>query len=39
VLKIVAEGQPGFVLGGFASNGFGDLSPGHYNLVSCAITE
>jgi hypothetical protein len=27
VLKIVAEGHPGFVLGGFASNGFGDLSP------------
>ena len=39
VLKVVAEGQPGFVLGGFASNGFGDLSPGHYNLVSCAIAE
>ncbi|MGH6848140.1 MAG: aquaporin Z, partial [Methylocella sp.] len=39
LLKFVAEGQPGFVLGSFASNGFGDLSPGHYNLVSCAITE
>jgi aquaporin Z len=39
MLKIVAQGQPGFVLGGFASNGFGDLSPGQYNLVSCAITE
>jgi aquaporin Z len=39
VLKIVAEGQPDFVLGGFASNGFGDLSPGHYNLLSCAIIE
>jgi aquaporin Z len=39
VLKIVAEGQPGFVLGSLASNGFGDLSPGHYNLLSCAITE
>ena len=39
VLKIVAEGQPGFVLGGFASNGYGDLSPGHYNLLSCAIIE
>jgi aquaporin Z len=24
---------------GFASNGFGDLSPAHYNLLSCAITE
>lgn len=39
VLKIVAEGQPGFELGSFAANGFGDLSPGHYNLISCAITE
>ena len=39
VLKIVAEGQPGFVVGGFASNGYGDLSPGHYNLLSCAIIE
>ena len=39
VLKIVAEGQPGFVLGGFASNGYGDLSPGHYNLLSCAVIE
>src|SRR3984893_16916526 len=39
VLKIVAQGQPGFELGGFASNGFGVLSPAHYNLLSCAITE
>jgi aquaporin Z len=39
LLKIVAEGQPGFELGSFAANGFGDLSPGHYNLLSCAITE
>ena len=35
----VTEGHPGFVLGGFASNGFGDLRPGHYNLLSCAILE
>ena len=39
VLKIVAEGPPDFVLGGFASNGYGDLSPGQYNLLSCAIIE
>jgi aquaporin Z len=39
VLKIVAQGHPGFVLGDFASNGFGDLSPGHYNFLSCAIVE
>jgi glycerol uptake facilitator-like aquaporin len=35
----VAQGHPGFVLGDFASNGFGDLSPGQYNLLSCAIIE
>ena len=39
VLKIMAEGHPGFVLGGFTSNGYGDLSPGHYNLLSCAVIE
>ena len=39
VLKIVAEGGPDFVVGGFASNGYGDLSPGHYNLHSSAIIE
>ncbi len=31
--------HPGFVLGGFTSNGYGDLSPGHYNLLSCAFIE
>ncbi len=39
VLKLVAEGHPGFVLGGFAANGYGDLSPGHYTLQSAAIIE
>ncbi|WOJ89452.1 aquaporin Z [Methylocapsa polymorpha] len=39
ILKIVAEGQPDFVLGRFASNGYGDLSPGHYTLLSAAIIE
>ena len=32
-------GKPGFELGGFASNGYGDLSPGHYSLLSCLVTE
>src|SRR6516164_4768381 len=31
VLFIIASGKPDFVMGGFASNGFGDLSPGHYS--------
>ncbi len=25
--------------GGFASNGYGDLSPGKYSLAACALTE
>jgi aquaporin Z len=39
VLWLIASGKPGWVPGGFASNGFGDLSPGKFNLVSCALTE
>jgi len=36
---ISCSNHPGFVLGGFTSNGYGDLSPGHYNVISCAIIE
>jgi aquaporin Z len=32
-------GKPDWVAGGFASNGFGDLSPGKYGLVSCLFSE
>ena len=39
VLYLIASGQPGFVAGGFASNGYGDLSPGHYSLLACLICE
>jgi aquaporin Z len=39
VLKYIAEGHEGFVLGAFASNGYGDLSPGKYNLHSAATIE
>ncbi|MEJ0094287.1 MAG: aquaporin Z [Methylocella sp.] len=39
VLYIIASGHPGFTLGGFASNGYGELSPGHYNLLSCLVME
>jgi aquaporin Z len=28
VLYLIASGQPGFVAGGFASNGYGEHSPG-----------
>jgi aquaporin Z len=39
VLYVIASGQTGWVTGGFASNGYGDLSPGKYSLGACALTE
>ena len=39
VLYVIASGKPDFALGGFASNGFGDLSPGKYNMASCFLIE
>lgn len=39
LLKYIAEGQPGFELGRFASNGFDQLSPGGYSLQACAVIE
>jgi aquaporin Z len=39
VLHTIASGQAGWVMGGFASNGYGDLSPGKYSLGACALTE
>jgi aquaporin Z len=39
VLYLIASGKPDFAAGGFASNGFGDLSPGKYSLLSGLIME
>ncbi|WP_246336038.1 aquaporin Z [Azomonas macrocytogenes] len=39
VLYSIAIGKPDFVIGGFASNGYGDLSPGHYGLSASLIIE
>jgi len=40
VLYLIATGKAGFsVSAGFASNGFGQHSPGGYSLVACAVTE
>ncbi|VVE75812.1 aquaporin Z [Pandoraea sputorum] len=39
LLYVIASGAPGFDVNGFASNGYGDLSPGHYGLVSAALIE
>ncbi len=39
VLWLIASGKPDWVPGGFASNGYGDLSPGKYGLVACFVCE
>ena len=40
VLYLIATGHAGFdIAGGFASNGYGEHSPGHYSLGACALTE
>jgi len=39
VLWFIASGKPGWEPGGFASNGYGDLSPGKYALGSCIVIE
>lgn len=38
-LFAIASGKAGFEAGGFASNGFGDLSPGAYGLQAVLLTE
>jgi len=40
ILYVIASGGPGFdVTAGFASNGYGERSPGHYSLEAAAVTE
>jgi len=39
VLYVIASGKPEWVAGGFASNGYGELSPGKYSLASCFLSE
>ena len=36
---LIASSQPGWIPGGFAANGYGDLSPGKYALGGCFLTE
>jgi len=38
-LYLIASGKPGFELGGFASNGFGEHSPGGYSMMAALIAE
>lgn len=40
VLYAIASGAPDFSLErGFAANGYGEHSPGHYSLVACLLAE
>ncbi len=39
VLWCIASGKPGWEPGGFASNGYGDLSPGKFSLMACLVCE
>ena len=38
-LWVIASGQAGWVPGGFAANGYGELSPGKYGLGAGMLTE
>jgi aquaporin Z len=41
VLSLIASGKPDFdlVASGFATNGYGDRSPGHYSLTAAFLCE
>jgi len=39
VLYLIATGKAGFELGGFASNGYGEHSPGGYSLAAALVAE
>jgi len=39
VLALVASGRPGFEMGVFAANGYGELSPDRYSLLAAVVVE
>ena len=39
ILYLIASGKPGFEIGGFAANGYGEHSPGGYSMLSALVTE
>lgn len=39
ILYIIATGKPGFEIGGFAANGYGEHSPGGYSMHAALVTE
>lgn len=39
ILYMIASGKPGFELGGFAANGYGEHSPDGYSMMAALICE
>jgi len=39
ILYIIASGTPGFEIGNFAANGYGEHSPGGYSLLAALVCE
>ena len=39
VLYVIATGKAGADIGGFATNGYGEHSPGGYSMLAAAVTE
>jgi aquaporin Z len=39
ILYLIASGKPGFEIGSFAANGYGEHSPGGYSMQSALICE
>jgi aquaporin Z len=39
ILYLIASGKPGFEMGSFAANGYGEHSPGGYSMQSALICE
>jgi len=39
ILYLIASGKAGFEIGGFAANGYGEHSPGGYNMLAALVSE
>ncbi|WP_066630452.1 aquaporin Z [Labilibacter marinus] len=39
ILYLIASGKSGFEIGGFASNGYGEYSPGGYSMLAALVCE
>ncbi len=39
ILYLIASGKEGFELGGFAANGYDELSPGGYDMIAALVSE